>query len=75
MRENTGEVELAKKGRKKLPELIGYDDLKGDLQVHSNSTDGTMSIEDMAFGSKRKVWIRIHCNNGSHKKLEINKWA
>jgi DNA polymerase (family 10) len=34
MRENTGEIDLAKKGE--LPELIQYNDLKGDLQVHSS---------------------------------------
>ena len=49
MREYLGEVELAKKGAKGLPKLIEYNDLKGDLQVHSNSTDGTMSIEEMAL--------------------------
>ncbi len=53
MRENRGEIELAKMGKKengkaKLSQLIAYDDLKGDLQVHSNSTDGTMTIREMA---------------------------
>ena len=36
MRENTGEIELAKK--RMLHSVIQYNDLKGDLQVHSNST-------------------------------------
>ncbi|MCL5006731.1 MAG: PHP domain-containing protein, partial [Patescibacteria group bacterium] len=47
LRENTGEIEAAKKNR--LPRLVGYDDLKGDLQVQTNWTDGTASIEDMAL--------------------------
>jgi DNA polymerase (family X) len=51
MRENTGEIELAKK--KQLPELIGYKDLKGDLQVHSNWTDGQNSICEMAEQAKK----------------------
>ena len=51
MRENTGEIELAKK--KQLPELIGYKDLKGDLQVHSNWTDGQNSIFEMAEQAKK----------------------
>jgi DNA polymerase (family 10) len=38
MRENAGEIETAKKNQ--LPKLIEYTDLKGDLQVHSNWTDG-----------------------------------
>ena len=46
MRENTGEIELSKKG--KLPKLIGYGDLKGDLQTQTNWTDGKDSIEAMA---------------------------
>lgn len=52
MRENKGEIELAKYG--KLPKLIEYGSLKGDLQVHSNNTDGTMSIEEMAIVAKEK---------------------
>ncbi len=51
MRENTGEIELAKK--KQLPKLIGYKDLKGDLQVHSNWTDGQNSICEMAEQAKK----------------------
>lgn len=46
MRENIGEIELAKEH--KLPKLIGYGDLKGDLQVQTNWTDGLNSIEEMA---------------------------
>jgi DNA polymerase (family X) len=71
MRENTGEVELAKKGRKKLPELIGYDDLKGDLQVHSNSTDGTMSIEDMASAAKEKFGLEYIAITDHTKSLKL----
>ncbi len=51
MREDTGEIELAKK--KQIPELIGYKDLKGDLQVHSNWTDGQNSICEMAQQAKK----------------------
>ncbi len=46
MRENNGEIELALK--KQLPKLIDYDELKGDLQVQTNWTDGANSIEEMA---------------------------
>lgn len=51
LRENTGEIELAQKH--KLPKLIDYGDLKGDLQVQSNWTDGANSIEEMALEAKR----------------------
>jgi len=46
MRENTGEIELAEK--KKLPKIIGYNDLLGDLQIQTNWSDGGNSIEEMA---------------------------
>jgi len=46
MRENLGEIELAQKH--KLPKLVGYEDLKGDLQVQTSWTDGSASIEAMA---------------------------
>jgi DNA polymerase (family 10) len=46
MREMAGELDLAAVG--KLPHLIGYGDLKGDLQVQTNWTDGNDSIEEMA---------------------------
>ena len=52
LRENTGEIEAAKKGE--LPNLIGYKDLKGDLQVHSNWTDGQNSILEMAEQAKKQ---------------------
>ena len=51
LRENTGEIEAAKKGE--LPNLIDYSDLKGDLQVHSNWTDGQNSIREMAEQAKK----------------------
>ncbi len=46
LRENTGEIEAATK--RKLPKIIGYKDILGDLHVHSNWDGGENSIEDMA---------------------------
>lgn len=51
LRENQGEVEAARKG--KLPELVGYGDLRGDLQIQTTWTDGANSIEEMAGEAKR----------------------
>src|SRR5207247_1260437 len=50
MRENSGEIELARQGR--VPKLVEYGTLKGDLQVHSENSDGTATIEEMARGAK-----------------------
>jgi DNA polymerase (family 10) len=46
LRENTGELEAALKG--KLPKVIGYQDVKGDLHVHSNWDGGADSIEEIS---------------------------
>lgn len=46
LRENTGEVQAA--AARRLPAIIGYGDLMGDLHTHSTWTDGTESIEAMA---------------------------
>jgi len=50
MRENQGEIEAAKNGA--LPELVGYQDLRGDLQTQTTWTDGANSIEEMAGEAK-----------------------
>jgi DNA polymerase (family 10) len=50
MRENAGEIDLAAKGR--LPSLIEYGSLKGDLQVHSDNSDGTATIQEMVLAAK-----------------------
>ncbi len=44
MREDWGEIELAQKHQ--LPKLIGYNDLKGDLQIQTHWSDGANSIEE-----------------------------
>lgn len=51
LRENTGEIELAAKGR--LPRLIEQNDLRADLHIHSRWSDGLNSIEEMANACKK----------------------
>lgn len=51
LRENQGEIEAAREGR--LPRLIPYGSLRGDLQVQTNWTDGANTIEEMALEAKR----------------------
>jgi len=51
LRENWGELEAARRGQ--LPKLIWYGDLKGDLQVHTNWTDGKNFILEMAEVAKQ----------------------
>lgn len=46
LREDTGEIEAALKN--KLPHLIEISDIRGDLHVHSNWSDGEVTIEQIA---------------------------
>lgn len=50
MRENQGEIELALEG--KLPKLIDYKDIKGDLHCHSKWDGGNNTIEEMARAAR-----------------------
>jgi DNA polymerase (family 10) len=52
MRENRGEIALARIGR--LPKLVTVADIRGDLHVHSNWSDGTAPIAEMAAAAKAK---------------------
>ncbi|MEX2033434.1 MAG: DNA polymerase/3'-5' exonuclease PolX, partial [Candidatus Colwellbacteria bacterium] len=52
MRENWGELELSAKN--KLPKLIGYGELQGDLQVQSNWSDGANTIRELAEAAAEK---------------------
>ncbi len=46
LRENQGEIETSIKN--KLPKIIGYKDIRGDLHCHSNWNGGENSIKEMA---------------------------
>jgi len=52
LREDRGEVALAKDH--KLPLLVTAADIRGDLHVHSDWTDGTVPIETMAKAAQAK---------------------
>ena len=50
IRVGADEIEFAKKH--KIPELIPYNSLKGDLQVQTDWSDGDSSIEEMVMAAK-----------------------
>jgi len=51
LRTNTGEIEAGLKNE--LPKIIGYDDIKGETQCHTDWSDGTETIEAMAKAAKK----------------------
>lgn len=82
LRENTGEIEASRVGT--LPKLIGYKDLRGDLQVQTDWTDGKDSIEAMAKAAAKRgleyIAITDHTKhltvtNGLDEKRIARQWA
>jgi len=53
LREATNELDLAQENRQ-MPRLIELKDLKGDLQSHSNWSDGSFTIEQMAEAARAR---------------------
>ncbi len=51
LRENTGEIEAATKYN--LPKILNYNEIQGDLQMHTKWSDGSSSINDMALEAKK----------------------
>ena len=68
IREDEGEIEAAQKN--KLPKLIGYNDLKGDLQLHTKWSDGSNSIMEMALAAK-KLGHKYMCITDHSGQLKI----
>jgi len=52
LREDRGEIQAAKAN--KLPKLIELKDLKADLQMHSNWSDGKLTMLEMARASAKR---------------------
>jgi DNA polymerase (family 10) len=65
LRENTGELEAARKG--KLPLLVELGDLKGDLHAHSTwSSDGQATLEEMALAARARGYRYLAITDHSH---------
>ncbi|HEY3219670.1 MAG TPA: DNA polymerase/3'-5' exonuclease PolX [Gemmatimonadales bacterium] len=50
MRENRGEIALAKEH--KLPKLVALGDIRGDLQMHTDASDGKASLTEMIAAAR-----------------------
>jgi len=63
LREDRGEVEAALEGR--LPELVEIGDIRGDLHVHSDYSDGHSTIEEVARAAKARGYRYVSINDHS----------
>lgn len=68
IREDWGEIEAALQG--KLPELVSYEDIKGDGHVHSKYSDGTASLEEIMLKAEKMglSWVAI-CDHSQGLKV------
>lgn len=64
LRENTGEIEAAQEG--KIPQLVDGGDIKGDLHVHTNWSDGKSSIREMAMEASRRGYEYLAITDHTH---------
>ena len=70
LRENRGEIEACKAHR--LPQLVELKDIRGDLHMHTNYSDGKNSIEEMAKAAKELGYEYIAITDHS-RRLTIAK--
>jgi DNA polymerase (family 10) len=81
IREDREEFEWAKKG--KLPKLIELNDIRGDLHMHTNASDGKGTIQEMIAAAKARgleyIAItdhskRVSMANGLDGKRALAQW-
>ncbi len=57
LREDRGEFAVAQ--RNQLPKLVTLDDIKGDLHIHTNFSDGLNTIEDIVEAARKHEYEYI----------------
>jgi len=70
IRQNTGEIEAALKG--KLPRLIPYDALKGDLHMHTTWSDGSNTVQEMVRAAEQMGYNYIAITDHSKSQYIAN---
>lgn len=65
LREARGEIALAREHR--LPTLVELRDVRGDLQMHTNATDGRGTIEEMAEAARALHYAYIAITDHSKR--------
>lgn len=62
LREDRGEIEAGREGT--LPELVRLDQLRGDLHMHTDATDGASTRDGRGM---RRAWLRVRRDHGPHE--------
>jgi DNA polymerase (family 10) len=70
LREDRGEIEAAK--THSLPDLITLEDIKGDLHVHTNASDGSSDISQLVEAAKDADYKYICITDHSHSSAIAN---
>lgn len=65
LRENRGEIEIALEGN--LPVLVELRDIRGDLHVHTDATDGRDDAQTVIEAARRKGYSYIAITNHSKR--------
>jgi DNA polymerase (family 10) len=65
LREARGEIEPAFQGR--LPRLLELDDVRGDLHMHTDVTDGRASLKAMVDGARRRGYAYVAITDYSRR--------
>jgi DNA polymerase (family 10) len=65
LREDRGEIAASQAG--KLPRLVKLSDMRGDLHVHSDWTDGTVTIAEMAEAARARGYEYIALTDHSRR--------
>jgi DNA polymerase (family 10) len=65
LREARGEIALAREHR--LPDLVALDEIRGDLQMHTSTTDGKGTIDDMAHAARALGYAYIAITDHSKR--------
>lgn len=64
LREDRGEIEAARARR--LPKLVTLDDIRGDLHVHTEASDGRDTIAEIAAAAKARGYAYVAITDHTH---------
>jgi len=64
LREDRGEIEASRAGR--LPALVEWDDIQGDLHAHSDWSDGVASLKEMGEAARGRGYRYLVISDHTH---------